>query len=109
MGEETKKSEKEGTMGEPLTGKTVRRSERTAAAAANAAAVAERLAAVAGDSDAANAAAAATGKVAAAATASAVTSAVAADKYASFDTDSELVLSCGTRRAIGLAVTPIRS
>jgi hypothetical protein len=44
MGEETKKSEKEGTMGEPLTGKTVRRSERTAAAA-NAAAAAQAAAA----------------------------------------------------------------
>ncbi len=33
MGEERKKSEKEGSMGKPLTGKTVRRSERTAAAA----------------------------------------------------------------------------
>ena len=46
MGEETKKSEKEGTMGEPLTGKTVRRSERLGtAAAANAAAAAQAAAA----------------------------------------------------------------
>ncbi len=51
MGEERKKSEKEGTMGEPLTGKTVRRSERLGtAAAANAAAAAKAAAAAEGSS-----------------------------------------------------------